>query len=162
MGSFVQAAPLNLLLNDASDIASSFISVDYIASTNVFTVNGTALALDDDSGFPALGISNGTFDLVATILNNGMLINGSFTISGTVATLGFNSNTLLTGNLIALGFNQPSDPLEFKFDTTGGAHLLCLVVAEFQGVSSSALPALAVTGRMILARSLPVILIQAS
>lgn len=46
---------------------------------------------------------------------------GTLSIGGTVASLGFNSGTLLTGDLTALGFpDAGGDPLEFLFNITGG------------------------------------------
>ncbi len=42
-------------------------------------------------------------------------------IGGTIASLGFSSGTLLTGDLTAFGFlNAGGDPLEFLFGVTGG------------------------------------------
>ena len=120
-GSQAQAAPLNLTLLDFPDIVSSFIDVGYTAGTDTFTANGFALELDDDGSVPAEAIADGTFDLTANIDDLGALNGGTLTIGGTVASLGFNSGTLLTGNLTAFGFpDLGGDPLEFLFDVTGG------------------------------------------
>lgn len=117
----VQAVPLNLTLLDTPDIVSSFIDVNYNAGTDTFTASGFALELDDDGSVPAEAITGGTFDLTAVIDGSGTLSSGSLSIGGTVASLGFNSGTLLTGNLTAFGFpNGGGDPLEFLFDVTGG------------------------------------------
>ena len=116
-----QAAPLNLTLNDFPDIVSAFIDVTYDADTDSFSASGFALELDDDGSVPAEAISGGTFDLSAIIDDAGALVGGSLTIGGTVASLGFNSGTLLTGTLTAFGFpDAGGDPLEFLFDVTGG------------------------------------------
>ena len=118
--SLAQAAPLNLTLNDFPDIVSSLITVTYGAASSTFTASGFADELDDDGSVPAEAIVGGTFDLAAAIDASGALSGGSLAIGGTVASLGFNSGTLLTGNLTALGFNNAGDPLEFLFDVTGG------------------------------------------
>ena len=116
-----QAAPLNLTLNNTPDIVSSFIDVTYDAGTDSLIASGFAFELDDDGSVPAEAIVDGIFDLSATIDSTGALTGGTLTIGGTVASLGFNSGTLLTGNLTAFGFpNAGGDPLEFLFDVTGG------------------------------------------
>jgi len=121
LGSAAHAAPLNLTLNDFPDIVSDFISVEYNAGTDVFTASGFAEELDDDGSVPAETITGGTFDLTATIDDSGALVSGTLSIGGTVASLGFNSGTLLTGTLTAFGFpDAGGDPLEFLFDVTGG------------------------------------------
>ena len=119
--SLAQAAPLNLTLNDVPDIVSQFIDVTYDASLQTLSASGFALELDDDGSVPPEPIAGGTFDLTATIDNAGNLVNGTIAIGGTVASLGFNSGTLLTGTLTAFGFpSVGGDPFEFLFDVTGG------------------------------------------
>ena len=119
--SLAQAAPLNLTLNDVPDIVSQFIDVTYNATLDELTASGFALELDDDGSVPAEAIAGGTFDLSATIDATGSLSGGSLSIGGTVASLGFNSGTLLTGTLTAFGFpDAGGDPFEFLFDVTGG------------------------------------------
>ncbi len=113
-------AELNLSL-ELPDVLSQFIDVDYDAGTNQFTATGFALELDDDGVGAAEAIAGGTFDLTATIDAGGNLGGGTITIGGTVAALGFNSGTLLTGTLTDFGFpDAGGDPLEFLFDVTGG------------------------------------------
>lgn len=114
-----QAALLNLTLADSPDIVSGFIDVSYDATTATFFASGFAFELKDGSGVRQ--INGGLFDLGATIDNSGILSGGTLTIGGTIAALGFNSGTLLTGTLTALGFpGNGGDPLEFLFDVTGG------------------------------------------
>jgi hypothetical protein len=121
MSSLAQAAPLNLVLNPAPDIFSSFIDVNYNSSTDILAASGFAFTLDDDGIGTPLPIAGGTFDLAASVLDDGTLAGGSLAIGGTVAGLGFNSGTLLTGSLSAIGFpDAGGDPLEFLFDVTGG------------------------------------------
>ena len=120
-GSIGQAAPLNLTLLDTPDIVSDFIDVTYDAAGDSFVATGFARELDDDGSVPPENIVNGTFNLAATIDAAGNLVSGSLTIGGTVASLGFNSGTLLTGTLTDFGFpNVGSDPFEFLLDVTGG------------------------------------------
>ena len=75
---------------------------------------------NDGIGLPEI-ISNGTYSITATIDESGNASGGGIVIDGTIASLGFNSGTLLTGNLTACGFpDAGGDPLEFLFDVTGG------------------------------------------
>lgn len=112
---------LNLTLNNAPDIVSGFIDVSYDAGVQLLSANGFALEIDDDGSGPPEAIAGGTFDLTATIDNTGNLIGGTIAVGGTVATLGFNSGTLLTGDLTAFGYpSGGGDPLEFLFGVTGG------------------------------------------
>ena len=96
--------PLGLTLFDNPDIVSMFIDVVYDAGTDTFEADGFALGLDDDGVGPTLDIVGGSFDLTATIDGAGLLTGGSLVIGGTVANLGFNSGTLLTGSLTDFGF----------------------------------------------------------
>lgn len=113
-----QAAPLDLMLNPEPDISSAFITVDYNAGADLLTASGFAQQLTTGgSGNP---IAGGTFDLAASVLGDGSLGGGTLSIGGSVPGLGFNSGTLLTGVLTAIGFDQANDPLEFLFDVTGG------------------------------------------
>ncbi|WP_027706595.1 PEP-CTERM domain protein [Zooshikella ganghwensis] len=114
-----KAVPLNLTLQDTPDINSAFISVGYAADTDTLSANGFALNLDDDGTLEA--IAGGTFGLTATIDSTGALSSGGIlSIGGTIASLGFNSGTLLSGSLSAFGFGLASDPFEFLFTITGG------------------------------------------
>ena len=110
------AALLGLNLDPAPDIFSSFITVDYDMGTQTLTADGFALNLFDGADN---AIAGGTFSLTASVDNSGVLSGGSLMIGGTTG--GFNSGTLLTGSLTALGFDDAGgDPLEFMFDVTGG------------------------------------------
>ena len=115
-----QAAPLNLTLNDFPDIASFSIDVTYDAASDLLTAYGTASQLDDDGSISAEDISVGSFLIEATTDNSGKLSSGTLTIEGTVSSLGFTTDTLLTGDLTAFGFNGPDDPFEFLLAVTGG------------------------------------------
>lgn len=117
----VQASPLDLNLLEHPDIVAGFVDLNYDASLDQLVANGIALELNDDGSVPAEGILNGAFDLTAAIDAAGNLTSGSLTISGSIASLGFNSGTLLTGDLTAFGFRDAGgNPLEFRFDVTGG------------------------------------------
>ena len=114
-------ADLGLELLEPPGIYSAFIDVTYNATTDLFNASGFALTLDDDGIGPAFNITGGTFDITATIDASGAFSGGSLAIGGTVSALGFNSGTLLSGDLQALGTpTSGSDPFEFIFDVTGG------------------------------------------
>ena len=113
-------ADLNLSLLDTPDIFSSFVSVDYLAGSGAFTASGFALSLDDDGG-PVNSITGGLFDISASINSSGVLApGGTLAIDGTIPSLGFNSGTLLTGDLTVFGFPSAGSALEFLFTPTGG------------------------------------------
>ena len=113
--------PLDLILLDAPDFVSGFLDVSYDSITELFDASGFALEFDDDDDGLPHGVDDGTFDLAATIGVDGTFLSGSLVIGGTIPALGFNSGTLLTGNVIELGY-QPvnGDPMEFLIDLTGG------------------------------------------
>ncbi len=114
-----KATPIGLVLDDFPDIFSSFITVDYTASTDALTADGFATTIDLGGGQQP--ITSGTFDLDAEINGLGGLVSGAISIGGTVAALGFNSGTLLTGTLTAFGFpDGGGQTFEFLFDVTGG------------------------------------------
>lgn len=116
-----QAGPLALDLADSPDIASGLVIMSYSAGLDQFTARGFALSMDDDGSVPAEDILSGAFILTATIDGSGAFSGGSLTIGGTIASLGFNSGTLLTGDLTAFGFlDAGGDPLEFLLEVTGG------------------------------------------
>lgn len=111
------AGPLTLA--ETPDIVSGFISTIYDGST--LTANGFAFELDDDGVAPTLGITGGTFDLMASINGAGLFSGGTLDIGGTIASLGFNSGTLLTGVLTDLAFaSGTGGQLDFIFSVTGG------------------------------------------
>ncbi|MBT8132096.1 MAG: hypothetical protein KJO35_07495 [Gammaproteobacteria bacterium] len=115
------ATPLGLTLADQPDIVSIFIDTVYNAGTQSLTADGFASQLDYDSVLSPESISGGLFDLDATVDNAGNLIGGSISIFGTIANLGFNSGTLLTGALTAIGSDISGDgTLEFLFSVNGG------------------------------------------
>ncbi len=116
----VQAGPVNLMMEDYPDIMSAFIDVEYDADTDQLVAGGLAVTFDDGSG-PVMGIVGGTTDIIAAIDDLGTLGGGTVTVNGTIASLGFNSGTLLTGDLKQLGFpTNGADVLEFVFRVTGG------------------------------------------
>lgn len=116
-----QATPLNLILFDFPDISSAFIDVTYGAGSDTFAASGFAQELDDDGIGSPEAIAGGTFDINASINSSGVASGGTLTIGGTIASLSFNTGTLLTGILTAFGFpNAGGDPFEFLFEVTGG------------------------------------------
>lgn len=114
------------LTTGTPDIESAFINVVYTGNdtTGTLTADGTALLLTPP-GAPTGQITTGVFDLDATINNTAMTAMGTLRIGGTIAGLGFNSGTLLTGTFSSTMANQTfgagaGDPLEFLFSVTGG------------------------------------------
>jgi len=119
MSTSAQAVLLNLKLGNP-DIVSGFMDINYAAAGDTLTANGTALEMLIDDTPTIEAIVGGSFDLTAAIDDSGLLSGGSLTIGGSIAALGFNSGTLLTGTLNAFGFNPAGNPLEFLFAVTGG------------------------------------------
>jgi hypothetical protein len=115
----IQASPLNLTLADTPDFLIQLTTVAYDAGTDSLTATGTAANLDDDGTTES--ITGGSFTLTASIDASGALSSGTLSVGGTIASLGYNSGTLLTGDLTAFGFlDSGGDPLEFLFEVTGG------------------------------------------
>ena len=118
---YVEGGLINLLLMPYPDITSEFIDVVYDAGADQLVANGFALTLDNGSG-PVEHIAGGTINITAGIDASGTLApGGTVTLGGTIASMGFNSGALLTGNLTQFGFaTNGADLLEFLFDVTGG------------------------------------------
>ena len=114
------AASLDLMLEDAPDILTLGVNVDYNANTDVLNVTGLAFQLDTGSSLE--NISNGQFVLQADVDQNGSLTVGSGSTLSITGTVGGFSGDLLTGNLTAFGFDESgAQPrFEFLFDVTGG------------------------------------------
>ncbi len=114
-----RAVPLNLTLEDFPEITTSSIIVDYDEKKLRLRARGTPEELNNDGSMKT--ITDGDYNITATIDVLGNATDGSLTIQGTIAALGYASGTLLTGNLTAFGFpDAGGDPLEFLFDVTGG------------------------------------------
>jgi hypothetical protein len=135
-GPVAQAAPLNLVLANNPDILVQGMTVSYDAGTRALTATGFAVNIDAP---PVEAIASGEFSLMAVVSNAGVLLGGEVQITGTIANLGYNSGTLLTGDLTRLGFDPlGGDPLEFVFDITGGdAAASFLAVRPFGGILMS-------------------------
>ena len=99
-------------------------------STNLVYVDGAGgeFTISDAQLSLSVGICNDSFQCVDEVG-----VGGSFSITGTIDALGFNSGTLLTGSLMSLeeanadgytsnfGFNdEGGDPLEYLYNVTGG------------------------------------------
>jgi len=113
----VQAALLDLTLEEQPDIDSFFIDVQYDATNDYLSMFGFAseLAYNDTT----YGIDDGIYALDAQIDDNGNLLGGLFSIEGTIDALGYDSGNLLTANLNAFGFSS-NGILEFTLDIIGG------------------------------------------
>jgi hypothetical protein len=124
LSSKASATPLNLDLHHP-DVLSGSIDVVYDAGTDAFSASGFALELDDDGVLPNIQLdAPGGFSIAATINDLGALVGSTGTISltGTIASEGFLSGTLLTGELTDFGFVGDAAGMifEFAFDVTGG------------------------------------------
>ena len=108
-------------------IVATSVETDYSGDN----ANGTLRAQGNATRFFPLGsssfldITNGIFDLFATVQFNTQFAVANLTISGMVASLGFNSGDLLTGEFLSTSGNGAigagaGDPLEFLFTVTGG------------------------------------------
>lgn len=121
--SLTQAVPLSLV-QQPPDFTSGFIDVTYTAGggANNFQASGYTFALDlDGIAPPDHAVAGGLISILATVDTSGNASGGTLLISGTIAGLGFNSGTLLTGTLLDFGFtNSANSPLEFLWVVTGG------------------------------------------
>jgi hypothetical protein len=116
------ATPLNLTLL-LPDVVSGTIDVVYDAGTDTFSASGFAFELDDDGVLPNIQLdAPGDFDIIAAIDEFGALSAGTLSITGTIASEGYNSGTLLTGSLSDFGWAGDASGMifEFEFDVTGG------------------------------------------
>lgn len=121
LGSSVSQAALLNLVPDQPDVTTSFMGVSFDSGTSTFTANGFAVTLDlDGIAPPDHNITGGTYALTAVVDDIGNA-SGTISIGGTVPALGFNSGTLLTGNIEAWGFvDGGGEIFEFLFAVTGG------------------------------------------
>ena len=117
----------DLNLEPVPDLFAVSITINYNAAADTFSANGGAFQLTTGSGTeliagtwpPPMGMI-GEFDLDASIDDTGTFLSGTLDISGTIANLGFNSGTLLTGTLTSFSSGGTTDPFEFLFNVTGG------------------------------------------
>lgn len=120
-----QAFPNNglfLSLADEPDIASLGITVNYDAGTGILTGDGFATNLRSGGVDNPIDGGFGVFDLDVLLDSaTGEGLSGMLDISGTIAGLGFNSGTLLTGTLAGFGSGPAgTDTLHFLFNNLGG------------------------------------------
>ena len=114
-----QAFPLLNLTPGTPNIDSSFITVDYFGNNaaGVLFASGFSIVMTPP-GSPAGNIAGGSFNINTNLSFNSLTAAGSLSIGGTIAGLGFNSGTLLTGTLASFGAG--ASQLEFLFNVTGG------------------------------------------
>lgn len=120
IGSSVQAAPLDLILEPIPDITSGILAVGYSAGTDTLSVSGFALSLLDGAPPVSENILSGSFSINLTVDVNGDITPGvgSLVINGNVAGGG---PGLLTGSIAQFGFlSGGGEIFEFLFDVTGG------------------------------------------
>jgi hypothetical protein len=120
------ATPLNLILQ-LPDVVSGLIDITYNAGTDVLSMSGVSLELDDDGSPPNIGLDVlGTFVIDAEIDSSGNLVLSPTNASNTITVTGevgpYTSGTLITGDLTDFGWSGGSSGmvLEFTFDVTGG------------------------------------------
>jgi len=125
----VAQAAMDLVLADTPDIFAGFIQVRYDDPVpETLEATGYALQLKDNAGTVhniQQDASNpfvpGSFTLTAGINHSGKLMpGGTLAIGGYIPALGYNSGSILTGSLTALGSGAAQDALEFLFKVTGG------------------------------------------
>ncbi|GEM_PF-867828 len=109
---------IGLSMCQEPDIASFFITSAYNEATNQFTATGYALSLDSVGPGNAVNISSGTYDVTATIDENGNLSSGTVTLAGDVSS---HSGTLVTGTIDSFGYYCGTGLFEFVFSVTGGS-----------------------------------------
>jgi len=117
------AVPLDLNLQPSPEIFLFNDRVFYQSDTDYFIAKGTPLILTDANlgGNHSIQAYLYDYSLEAFIDSSGVLSSGTILINGTIPELGFNSGTLLTGDLTEVGFgNSGLEPLEFKFVVTSG------------------------------------------
>ena len=95
------------------------IAAAYDASQETLKARGYASVLNyEDTNYP---IFFGTFDLTASIANDGTFLGGHFTVDGSVEEIGLDSGRLLSGDLLSLLISvdedSPADQLLFEFSS---------------------------------------------
>ena len=139
MSAQVQAEALNLDLvktTPAPDTLSTLMNTAYTSADGLLTVTQnsfSAFSFRDETG-TAHDVTDGTFKLIAEIGSDGSFFGGEFTIGGTVASLvGYDSGTLLSGNLSAFGYSVNSTTFEFTFDSLSGDALSLYTANNYSG-----------------------------
>jgi hypothetical protein len=109
----VSATPLNLSLQFSPDVMSSFVTVNYNASTGAFNADGFVSSYNGPTS-PSHDITDYNFDITATIDAGGTFGHGSLDIWYYLDP----SDHLLTGELFAFGYSDHL--LEFLFNNLQG------------------------------------------
>jgi hypothetical protein len=123
------ATPINMPTVAPPDVFAFGMGFSYDATTKVLYGSGWAGSFVDNTNSlhffdftpPA---PTPTLTINALINNDGSLVSGTLSVVGSLPTLGGGvSGTLITGTLIAFGFNDPpaasGDPLQFLFQLNG-------------------------------------------
>jgi len=132
VGTVCSAAPLDLT-SALPDIFSAGIDITYNAGADTFSAVGFSLQYNVP---PDTTITDGVFDLSATIDEFGVASAGSLAITGTTSGGTGGSGLLLEGSLIDFGFSPDgfagAPTFEFVYELTAGA-----LAPDFGGVGSS-------------------------
>jgi len=118
----VQAGVVNstlALTTTNPDISSIVYTAEYTGNST----DGTFTSFGQASQLTTAALTNetidaGMFELNANIQQSAGTADGVLSIGGTIASLGFNSNTLITATLLQIG--GPNTALNFLFNVTGG------------------------------------------
>lgn len=109
------ATPLSMSLKDSPDLMAEYVTVDYRAATHSFTADGFVGTYHKDHT-EIYDYFNSSLRLSALLDGDGKLLSGSLDIGN------INGPTpLLTGNLIAFGFEEGGPTMQFLFDNLGGS-----------------------------------------
>lgn len=127
--SLVNAASLGLLpgFPDVVVFNASY-AYDYVDSGNPNNQGGTLVIADtglmalNPDGSGNIGVSGGSYELIANFGLDGYFIDGTLSVLGTTADPDYQSGTLVTGDLIDFGFSGSGQygSFEFIFDNVGG------------------------------------------
>jgi hypothetical protein len=121
------ATPLGVVQNSFPDITTQFVTVSYVpgaGDTGLFGATGFAFGFKFSDDSP-VEITNGLTVITAQLASSGnSVLSGTIEISGSISALSVPQGNLLTGTLLAFGFDGGSgDPFDFIFEATGGSLL---------------------------------------
>jgi hypothetical protein len=110
------ATPLTTSMTTYPDITSSFISVNYDATADLFKADGFVSSYTDSHATTDYAYSY-LFNITAAIAQDGSFSSGSLDLVNSQDP----SDHLLTGRLIALGYARNDPTMQFLFDQTSGS-----------------------------------------
>ncbi|MBJ6723709.1 PEP-CTERM sorting domain-containing protein [Geomesophilobacter sediminis] len=113
------ATQINVPYTYFPDLNSAFIGVGYDYGSSTFTANGYVNTYQKSSDSSSLTDAYflSSFSLTAAISHSGVFSSGSLDIEN----INDPSTPLLTGNLIALGYDKNDPVMQFLFNNVGGS-----------------------------------------